>query len=275
MRKLGLIAGAGALPISLASHCRSAGRPLFVIRLEGFAAPDLAGLDGADVGLAQLGKGFDALKKAGCDAVCFAGAVTRPHLSSLSPDLRGLAALPGAIIAARRGDDSLLTFLVGEFEKEGFAVEGAHEVMAELALPVGPLGRHGPRAEHALDIERALGVARTIGALDVGQGAVCCDGLILALEAQEGTDAMLRRVAGLPEAIRGAPGDRRGVLAKASKPGQEARVDLPTIGAATLRHAADAGLAGVVGEAGRVLVVDRPAVIGLADELGMFVVGAP
>ncbi|MBA3812526.1 MAG: UDP-2,3-diacylglucosamine diphosphatase LpxI [Caulobacteraceae bacterium] len=274
MRKLGLIAGAGALPVSLASHCRSAGRPLFVVRLKGFAPAELAGFDGADVGLAELGKGLDELEKAGCEAVCFAGGVARPHLPSLVPDLRGLAALPGAIVAARRGDDALLSFLVREFEKEGFAVEGAHEVMAELVLPVGILGRHGPGAEHALDIARGLDVARAMGALDVGQGAVCCDGLILAIEAQEGTDAMLRRVADLPGAIRGAAGDRRGVFVKASKPGQEMRVDLPTIGSTTMRHAADAGLAGVVGEAGRVLVVDRPAVIRLADELGLFVLGA-
>ncbi|MEP6966543.1 MAG: UDP-2,3-diacylglucosamine diphosphatase LpxI [Pseudomonadota bacterium] len=275
MRKLGLIAGAGGLPISVAGHCRSAGRPLFVIRLKGFAAPELASFDGADVGLAELGKGFDALKRAGCEAVSFAGVVTRPHFPSLVPDLRGLAALPGAVIAARRGDDALLTFLIREFEKEGFAVEGTHEVMAELVLPAGTLGRHAPRAEHALDIERALEVARAMGALDVGQGAVCCDGLILAVEAQEGTDAMLQRVAGLPQAIRGDAGRLCGVLAKASKPGQEARVDLPTIGATTLRHAADAGLIGIVGEAGRVLVIDRPAVTRLADELGLFILGAP
>jgi DUF1009 family protein len=113
-------------------------------------------------------------------------------------------------------------------------------------------------------------VARAIGALDIGQGAVCCDGLILAVEAQEGTDAMLRRVAVLPAAIRGDPEHRRGVLAKVCKPGQETRVDLPTIGPATVRHAAEAGLAGIVGEAGRLLVLDREATIALADDLGLF-----
>ncbi len=117
--------------------------------------------------------------------------------------------------------------------------------------------------------------AKMIGGLDIGQAAVCCEGLVLALEAQEGTDAMLRRVATLAPAIRGAPGQPRGVLAKACKPVQERRIDLPTIGLATIQRAAEAGLAGIAGEAGLVLVIDRDAVVELADRLGLFVVGVP
>jgi DUF1009 family protein len=187
--------------------------------------------------------------------------------------MRGLAALPGVIAAARSGDDGLLRFLVREFEKEGFAVEGAEAVMSELSLPTGPLGRHAPSEEQLADVERALAVARAIGRLDIGQGAVVCDGLVLAVEAQEGTDAMLARVAGLPVELRGQAAGRRGILAKAPKPIQETRVDLPTIGVPTVRGAAAAGLAGVVGEAGRLLVLDRAEVVALADELGLFILG--
>jgi len=261
MRKLGLIAGGGALPIAVAGHCIAIGRPVFLLRLEGFAEPELAGFDGCDVGIAQLGHGFAALRAAGCEAVCFAGSVSRPDFRYIRPDLRGFAALPGALLAAQGGDDGLLTFVLHEFEKEGFAVEGAHEVMAGLTLPAGRLGRHAPKRAHRGDIGRALEVAREIGRLDVGQGAVCCNGLVLALEAQEGTDAMLARVAGLPPSIRGVPERRRGVLAKACKPGQERRIDLPTIGPVTIRNAAQAGLAGVA--------------IRLAYELGLFIFGVP
>jgi DUF1009 family protein len=202
-----------------------------------------------------------------------AGAVARPDFAALKPDLRGLLALPGVISAARRGDDALLRHMVGVFEKEGFDVEGAHEVMADLTLPAGPLGRLDATQAQRADIDRALEVVRAIGRLDVGQGAVVCDGLVLAVEAQEGTDAMLARVAGLPAAIRGGPDAPRGVLAKAPKPGQEQRVDLPTIGLGTVQAAARAGLAGIAGEAGRLLVLDREQVIALADELGVFIVG--
>jgi DUF1009 family protein len=273
MDKLGLVAGGGSLPVALASHCRSAGRPVFVVRLRGFAGPELAGFEGVEAGLAELGKGMAALRRAGCQAVCFAGKVDRPDLRSIKPDLRGLAALPGAIAAARRGDDGLLAFLLAEFEKDGFRIEGAHEVMQALTLGPGVAGRCSPAPAHLADVARALEAARAIGRLDAGQAAVSCDGLILALEAQEGTDAMLVRVADLPATVRGTPQAARGVLAKACKPGQELRVDLPTIGPETVRRAAAAGLAGIVGEAGRLLVLDRDRTIALADSLGLFILG--
>jgi DUF1009 family protein len=273
MKKLGLIAGGGALPVEIARHCERAGRPLFVIRLKGFAADGLGEYAGAEVGLAELGKCFKALKRAGCEAVCLAGNVARPDFATLVPDMRGLTVIPAAIAAARKGDDALLRLLVGEFEKEGFAVEGAHEVMDDLGLPAGLLGRCAPSEACRADVARALEVARHIGRHDIGQGAVVCDGLVLAVEAQEGTDAMLARVAELPHAVRGSPEAPRGVLAKAPKPIQETRVDMPTIGLATVEGVARAGLAGIVGEAGRLLVLDREAVIALADELGLFILG--
>ena len=273
MRKLGLIAGGGALPVELATHCERAGRPFAVMRLRSFADPVLASYPGVEVGLAEFGKVFKALRAEGCEVVCFAGTVNRPDFAALKPDLRGLTVIPGLIAAARHGDDALLRRLLAEFEKEGFAVEGAHEVRGEMTLPVGALGRHAPSEAHQADIARALTVARAIGALDVGQGAVVCDGLVLAVEAQEGTDAMLRRVAELPQAVRGTAERPRGVLAKAPKPIQETKVDLPTIGVATVQRAARAGLAGVVGEAGRLLIVDREQVIACANDLGLFVYG--
>lgn len=273
MVKLGLIAGGGALPVEIATHCQRAGRPFFVVRLKGSAGPELARFPGVDLGIAELGKCIKALKRAGCQAVCFAGLVTRPDFRTLSPDLRGLRAMPGLLAAARKGDDALLRALLGEFEKDGFTVEGAHEVMGDLTLPPGPLGRITPGGTHAGDIARALDIARAIGRLDIGQGAVVCEGLVLAVEAQEGTDAMLRRVGELPAAIRGAPEAPRGVLAKAPKPIQETRIDLPTIGLGTIQRAARAGLAGIAGEAHGLIVLDRDAVIALADELGLFIVG--
>lgn len=273
MKKLGLIAGGGGLPVAIAEHCERSGRPFFVIRLKGFAGTELAPYAGAEIGLAELGKCIKALRRAGCQSVCLAGLVSRPDFSSLIPDLRGLKVMPAAIAAARRGDDALLRLLVAEFEKEGFTVEGAHEVMDDLSLRAGTLGAVQPDDNQMADALRALEVARAIGRLDVGQAAVVCRGLVLAVEAQEGTDAMLARVAGLSEALRGYPGDGAGVLAKAPKPIQDTRVDLPTIGPATIRGAAAAGLAGIVGEAGGLLVLERETVITLADELGLFILG--
>ena len=95
MKKLGLIAGGGSLPVEIAEHCERSGRPLFVIRLKGFAGSALAPYAGAEVGLAELGKCFKALKRAGCHSVCLAGNVARPDFTALMPDLRGLATFAG------------------------------------------------------------------------------------------------------------------------------------------------------------------------------------
>jgi hypothetical protein len=273
LRKLGLIAGGGGLPLALAEHCERTGRPYFLIRLKGFAEPPLTALPGETAGIAEIGRIVRLARDAHCEALCFAGIVRRPDFAALKPDMRGLSWLPGAVLAARDGDEALLRYLMAGFEKEGFAIEGAHEVMGELMLPAGPLGAHAPGEADRADLAKAIETARAIGALDIGQGAVVCDGLVLAVEAQEGTDAMLRRVAELPADLRGAPERRRGVLAKVAKPIQEERVDLPTIGLATVEGAAHAGLAGIVGVAGKMLVLDRDAVIRAADAAGLFIVG--
>lgn len=270
---LGIIAGSGDLPVRIAQDCARAGRPVFVARLTGLADPALAAFPGGEFGLGEMGARFKALKAAGCDEVVFAGVVKRPDFKSLKLDTRAALMLPKVLAAAKQGDDALLRVLVEECEKEGFRVRGADEVARSLAARSGPLGAHAPDAAALADIAKAAAVAAALGQWDVAQGCVVCDGLVLAIEAAEGTDAMLARVAGLPEAIRGAPDARRGVLLKRAKPIQDRRIDLPTIGLATIEGAARGGLAGVAVEAGGALVVDEAAVIARADALGLFVYG--
>lgn len=271
--KLGLIAGGGALPVSVAARCEAEGRPVFVVRLAGFADPHLARYPGIDAGMAEIGRTLSALKKAGCEAVCFAGTVNRPDFKTLKPDFKGATLLPGIVAAAAKGDDALLRKILSIFEGEGYAVLGADDILGGETLPAGTLGAVVPSQAHLGDLKKALHVAEKSGELDIGQGAVVCDGLVLAVEAQEGTDAMLMRVAGLPADLRGSDAARKGALGKAPKPIQDLRVDMPVIGTRTVELAAAAGLAGIGGIAGRVIVIDRPAVIATADRLGLYVWG--
>jgi hypothetical protein len=273
MNKLGLIAGGGALPVSVAARCEAEGRPVFVVRLAGFADVHLARYPGLEAGMAEFGRILSALKKAGCTAVCFAGTVSRPDFRTLKPDLKGAALMPGIIAAATRGDDALLRKILSVFEGEGYAIEGADDILGGETLPPGALGAVRPTEEQLSDLRKALHVAEKSGELDVGQGAVVCHGLVLAVEAQEGTDAMLARVAGLPADLRGSARERKGALAKAPKPIQDMRVDMPVIGARTVEMAAAAGLAGVGGVAGRLILIDRAGLIEAADRLGLFVWG--
>lgn len=273
LSRLGLIAGGGALPLAIAARCEAEGRPLFVIRLTSFADSHLARYPGADLGMAELGKALAALKASGCKAVCFAGTVSRPDFKALKPDFKGAILLPGIIAAATKGDDALLRKILSVFENEGYAVEGADDILGGETLGSGALGAVRPTADQLTDLKKALHVAEKAGELDIGQGAVVCDGLVLAVEAQEGTDAMLMRVAGLPADLHGSVKSPKGALGKAPKPIQDLRVDMPVIGTRTLELAAAAGLAGVGGVAGQLILIDRPALIETADRLGLFVWG--
>jgi DUF1009 family protein len=261
------------LPVSVAARCEAEGRPVFVVRLAGFADVHLARYPGLDAGMAEFGRILSALKKEGCTAVCFAGTVSRPDFRTLKPDMKGAALMPGIIAAATRGDDALLRKILSVFEGEGYAIEGADDILGGETLPAGALGAVRPTDEQLSDLRKALHVAEKAGELDIGQGAVVCQGLVLAVEAQEGTDAMLARVAGLPADLRGSARERKGALGKAPKPIQDMRVDMPVIGARTVEMAAAAGLAGVGGVAGRLILIDRAGLMEAADRLGLFVWG--
>ncbi len=158
-------------------------------------------------------------------------------------------------------------------EREGFIVVGADDVLGALLATRGVLGATAPNDEALADIKQASAVIAALGRLDVGQGAIVCAGLVLAVEAQEGTDNMITRVAAMRRAIRGAPDARRGVLVKTAQAAQERRIDLPVIGVRTIELASEAGLAGVAIETGGALIIDRDAVVERADALGMFVYG--
>ena len=271
--KLGLIAGGGDLPNQVLAAAQEDGRDVTIIALDGFANPANFS-EPLEMGVAQYGKMLKAFKAQKVTHICFAGNVKRPDFSSLKPDFKGLLNMPGAVKAAKKGDDALLRYILVLFEKEGFDIIAPQEICKSLLLPQGILGSV-PLAAHKDDAKQACEIATKIGALDIGQGAVVCMGVVLAVEAQEGTDAMLRRVAELPREIRGVPGARKGVLAKMVKPEQELRVDLPTMGPETVRLTAAAGLAGIVAEAGRCFVMEKDRVIELADEAGLFIAGLP
>jgi hypothetical protein len=247
--------------------------PVHVSRIKGMCDPRLTLFPGSECALANFGERMKALKVDGVDALVFAGLVNRPDFSTLKPDLRGALALPRIMAEMRKGDDALLRAVLAEFEREGFAIVGTDEVLANLLAEVGLIAGAEPTETQLEDANKAMTIAADIGRLDIGQGAIVVDGLVLAVEAQEGTDRMLARVYDLSTHIRGTKAARRGVLAKRAKPDQERRVDLPTIGVKTVEGASKAGLAGIVVEAGGALIIDRNNVIAAAEEAGLFILG--
>jgi UDP-2,3-diacylglucosamine hydrolase len=267
MTKLGVLAGGGQLPVRVIEACRASGREFFVLAFEGQTDPaTVSGTPHAWVRLAAVGEALKRLHEAGVKEVVMAGPVRRPSFEDLRPDWRGAMFL--AKVGARAfGDDGLLSAVVKELEGEGFKVIGADDVFGNLRTPLGPLGSIGADEAAQVDITRGIAVLSGLGRLDVGQAVVVQQGVVLGVEAIEGTDALLERCTALRRTGTG------GVLVKIAKPGQERRVDLPTIGPDTVTRAMAAGLRGIALEAGRTLIIDRAAVVRAADAAGLFLVG--
>ncbi|MBI5164114.1 MAG: UDP-2,3-diacylglucosamine diphosphatase LpxI [Magnetospirillum sp.] len=265
--KLGIIAGEGGFPGLAIAACRAEGRPFHVLALDGHADPAVIGDAPADwIRLGQAGGGIEALRRANVSELVMIGGVRRPSLKDLAPDWWAARFFAKVGLKAL-GDDGLLRAIAAALEDEGFRVVGIDSVLAECLATAGPYGRVLPDAQALSDIARGRAVAAGLGALDVGQAVVVQQGLVLGVEAIEGTDRLLARCGNLRRA---GPG---GVLVKMKKPNQDRRLDLPTIGIATVEAAAAAGLRGIAVETGATLVLGRDAVASAADRLGLFVVG--
>ena len=265
--KLAIFAGSGDLPGRIVSTCRDVGRDVFVVAFDGITDADAIGdAPHAWVRLGAIDKTISLMHEAGCEDVVLAGPVDRISLSSLGIDRRGLKVLMRHGLGAM-GDNKLLSLIVAELEGENFRVVGIDEILSDILAPTGPIGTLVPDDEAQADIDAGVAVALALGALDVGQAVVVQQGVVLGVEAAEGTDDLLARCAALRYDGRG------GVMVKLKKPGQERRADLPAVGLLTIKAAQDAGLVGIAVEAGGSIVVDRVDVGRAADAAGLFIVG--
>ncbi len=263
---LGLVAGSGYLPSIVIKSCRVTGRLLFVLALQGHTDPALVReVPHAWIRLGAMRSGLGLLRRAGVREVVLTGAIRRPSLRELQHDRSTMDFL--ANIQAL-GDGGALKVVINVLEAEGFRVVGVEDVVKDLVAPIGLYGECTPDEQAWADIRHGVKIARAIGTLDIGQCAVVQQGRVLAVEAAEGTDAMLGRCRTL--LAHQEPG---GVLVKICKPGQERRVDLPTIGTTTIDNVAAAGLRGIAIEAGGALIVNRHVVIKKANNLCIFLIG--
>jgi UDP-2,3-diacylglucosamine hydrolase len=265
---LAIIAGGGALPVSMSESVSATGRAIFVVAIEGLADPVLHKWPHIVWKLGAAGHLFSALRDSNCTELVMIGKVPRPQFRDLHLDAGGLRFTPRLMKILIGGDGSVLDKVVAFFETEGITVKGAHEVAGDLCLTETNLGETRPDKILKQDIIFGAKMARIMGSHDVGQGVVVDKGRILAVEAAEGTDIMLSRCNDLrSEFGKG----RSGVLVKVPKPGQDLRVDMPTIGVETVLQVAGAGLAGMAVERGHTLIVDRARVITAANEAGIFI----
>ncbi|MBN8996963.1 MAG: UDP-2,3-diacylglucosamine diphosphatase LpxI [Rhizobiales bacterium] len=271
---LTIVAGGGSVPAYVAAAAMKAGRPVLIIALKGEADPSVEAFPHEWVGWGDLGRLEALLKRPGARDMVLIGSVrSRPDFNSIKIDLATMRSLKDILSIIVGGDDDVLSGTIKFFERRGQRIVGAHEIATDLVAAPGPLGRRKPGRGEAADIAVAMRAARAIGAIDAGQAAVVVNGRVVALEAAEGTDQMLERVKGIRASGRVKWSGRAGVLAKCPRPQQDLRVDMPTIGPRTIEAVIEAGLAGIAVAAGKVMIVDREAVVRRADEAGLFLVG--
>lgn len=268
---VGILAGGGGLPLEAAEAICCSGRSVHVVGIAGEADPAITGLPHTWVDWGGVGAMLRAFRNADCTEIVIIGRVRRPDFAKVWPDAGFVFSLPLILRLMTGGDDRVLRGVVGFFERKGFTVRGVHEVAPALLAAAGPLAGPPPREAEWRNIDTGLALIEALGPADVGQAVVVAAGRPIAIEAAEGTDGMLRRVAELRRRGRSGAG---GVLVKAAKPGQELRVDLPVIGPQTVELAAHSGLAGIAVVAGEVLLAERNVVRAAADRHGLFLFGA-
>jgi UDP-2,3-diacylglucosamine hydrolase len=260
-----IIAGRGGLPAALVASM-GADVPL-VAALDGFVPDGLA----VDIAfrIERLVPFMRALQDRGVTRLIFAGAASRPRLDPSLIDAQTAQILPQLMAAMAQGDDATLRAVIALFEEAGFAVVGVADVAPGLIPNAGLLAGALTAADEA-DAMRAAAIVAALGSVDVGQGAVVQQGLCLGLEALPGTDALLDAVAQMQADSRPDAAKGRGLFYKATKPGQDRRIDLPTIGIETLIRVAAAGLGGIAWQAGGVICLDRAGMVDFAHAQGMF-----
>lgn len=270
---LSIIAGGGQIPLTVAEAARKDGRALHIFGLSGAADPRIEQYPHNWINFGHIGRILNVAKEKNCTDLVIVGAVRRPEWKDLRIDLGAFLNLPSLFGWTVGGDNSVLTGIIHFFESKGFKVFGAHEIAPGLIAGETFATRKKPGKVDTGDIAVGLQVIGALGALDVGQAAVVAHGYVLAVEAAEGTDRMLERCKDLNKWGKAGSRKRSGVLVKCAKPGQERRIDLPTVGPETVRRAAKAGLAGIAIAANDVLIVERDEFIRLANQEGLFVIG--
>jgi DUF1009 family protein len=273
---LALLCGGGALPFTVADAAIARGRRVVLYPVRGFVEPErVASYSHHWIAVGQFGRFKRLVAQEGCREVVMIGSLVRPAWSQMRFDFGMFLMLPTILRGFRGGDDHLLSSLSRVMEKAGLRLLGAHEVAPEILVPEGALGRVAPRAGDAADIEKAFDFLAVNGRFDMGQAVVVADNQVLAVEAAEGTDAMIERVVELRAIGRIRLPAGVGILAKAPKPQQDRRFDLPTIGPTTVENVVRAGLAGIAVRSGETVIAEAATMVAAADRAGIFVVGIP
>jgi DUF1009 family protein len=265
MEKIGLIAGNGIFPVLFAREARARGYHVVAVAHVGESRSEIDGAaDSVEwIRVGQIAKLIAVFRREGVRRAVMAGGIDKVRsLSRLRPDWRAVRLL-GRTLA--RGDDALLRGLADELATDGIEIVPCTTFLERLLFPAGLVAGPPPDERALTDLRLGCRVLAALGALDVGQSVVVEGGVVLAVEAIEGTDETIRRS--------GALGRGRSVVVKAAKRGQDMRFDVPAVGPRTVETMAAHGARTLAVEAGRAILLDGDELIGLARRHEIAVVG--
>ena len=263
-RVIGLIAGSGDLPKQILTQCLQSNTPVHVIAFEGQTPTDtVEGTSHLWLKLGAVSPLLDYFKKHKVTHIVMAGGIKRPSISELSLDWTGTKLLARVGLGSK-GDDGVLSAITGYLQEQGFEILSAADLLP-ITVGAGILTGGADPVEFEDDIQRGLAILNALSDQDVGQSVVIQQGLVLGIEAVEGTEELIHRSGSYQR-----PG-RKPILLKWSKSGQSRLVDLPTIGADTIDQCVKAGFAGIIIEADVTQILDKENVIKLANTAGLFI----
>ncbi len=271
-KPIGILAGGGQVPVEIADAISRRGDKVYLLAIDANASSLISAYPHDRISIGQIGQMLGLFRHHRCRCLVIAGHLSRPDLSRLRLDLGFFIHLRTILSLLRGGDDGVLRRVIGFFERQDFVVVGIADVAPELLASEGRLTGDEVAGSSMRDVSRGYELIRQLGSFDIGQAVVVRDGKVIAIEGVDGTDAMLGRLAeagGESEAV------ADGTLIKATKPGQELRIDLPTIGIATVAACKKAGIATIAVEAGRSVIAEREATIELANQNSVSILGFP
>lgn len=269
INKLAIIAGSGSLPVEISNLCIAQKIKHIVLALEGNAIlARYSDKPHYSVALGQVGKLLTILEEHKVSHIILAGGIKKPDFSSLKVDIKGAVLLAKITAAKLLGDNHILTEVLDYLKSYGYEIVGVKDYFSELLIIPGNLTANLPQKKDLLDIEIGKNVATTLGSLDIGQAVIVENKIVLAVEAAEGTDNLIKRSKELKFSNK-----KAGVLVKIVKPNQDLRVDLPTIGPETIKNVLDANLNGIAISSGQAIIVDKISTLELAKKHDLFIYG--
>ncbi len=268
--RLGLVAGSGDLPISILKECEKSDIKPFVIVLKDFAKEsDYREYTHKPLKFGDVGKAISFFRKNKVKHIVFAGAVKKPDLKTIWPDLKGFFLLMQLLKCKIFGDDTILQTAIKFLEKEGFEILPVDKIVKDIKISHGIAGNiQLPNEDYIHDMELGIKVLRQIGDLDIGQSIVIQNGIVMGIECIEGTEKLIGRCGQLKYTT-----GRKPILVKIKKTKQTRKIDLPAIGEDTITQLKQAGFAGVAIDYENGLVINREATINLANKNKIFIYG--